>query len=168
MKNQFQQMMQTMLDQQRQANENQARLQAQAHEAQARLQVQMAKKDEDHAREMVRLQTQLIDVLERRPEPIAVAPPGPAHHRGNDPNVLYERFRKRGPKEFAGTKDPMATDDWLEQIENIFEIFTCTGLDLPARASGPGPGTQLSSRTFALGTTGVPKQQGLCRLHGAN
>ena len=122
-------MMQTMLDQQRQANENQARLQAQAHEAQARLQEQMAKKDEDHAREMARLQTQLIDVLERRPEPIAVAPPGPAHHRGNDPNVLYERFRKRGPKEFAGTEDPMAADDWLEQIENIFEIFTCTGLE---------------------------------------
>ena len=23
----------------------------------------------------------------------------------------------------------MAADDWLEQIENIFEIFTCTGLE---------------------------------------
>ena len=66
----------------------------------------MAKKDEDHVREMARLQTQLLDVLERRPEPIAIAPLGPAHHRGNDPNVLYEPFRKRGPKEFTGTEDP--------------------------------------------------------------
>ena len=41
MQNQFQQMMQAMLDQQRQANENQARLQE-----------QMARKDEEHAREM--------------------------------------------------------------------------------------------------------------------
>ena len=41
MQNQFQQMMQVMLDQQRQANENQARLQE-----------QMAKNDEGHTREM--------------------------------------------------------------------------------------------------------------------
>ena len=41
MQNQFQQMMQAMLDQQRQANENQARLQE-----------QMAKNDEGHTREM--------------------------------------------------------------------------------------------------------------------
>ena len=117
-------MMQAMLDQQRQA-----RIQAQALEAQARLQEQMAKKDEDHAREMARLQTQLLEMIERWPEPIPVEPFAPVHPRTNDPNILYERFRKRGPKEFTGIEDPMAADDWLEQIENIFEIFTCTGLE---------------------------------------
>ena len=44
MQNQFQHMMQAMLDQHRQANENQAWLQE-----------QMAKKDEDHAQEMVQM-----------------------------------------------------------------------------------------------------------------
>ena len=59
MQNQFQQLMQVMLDQQRQANENQVRLQE-----------QMAKKDKDHAREMAQVQRQLLEVLERRPEPV--------------------------------------------------------------------------------------------------
>ena len=65
MQNQFQQMMQAMLDQQRQANENQARLQE-----------QMARKDEEHAREMALMQRQLLEVLERRPEPAPAQPPG--------------------------------------------------------------------------------------------
>ena len=58
MQNQFQQMIQVMLDQQRQANENQARLQK-----------QMAKKDEDHGGEIAQVQRQLLEVLERRPKP---------------------------------------------------------------------------------------------------
>ena len=56
MQNQLQQKMKAMIDQQRQANENHARLQAQANENQAILQEQMAKKDEDHKREMAQMQ----------------------------------------------------------------------------------------------------------------
>ena len=94
MQNQFQQMMQAMLDQHCQANENQARLQE-----------QMAKKDEDHARGMTQMQRQLLDVLERRPGLAPVQPPGTQiviNDKENDPNALFERFRKRGRKEFTG------------------------------------------------------------------
>ena len=66
MQNQFQQMMQAMLDQQLQANGNQSRLQK-----------QMAKKDEDNAREMAQMQRQLLEVLERRPELAPAQPPDP-------------------------------------------------------------------------------------------
>ena len=81
--------MQAMLDQQRQANENQARLQE-----------QMARKDEEHTREMAQMQRQLLEVLERRPEPAPAQAPGPQiviNNREHDPNALFERFRKRGP-----------------------------------------------------------------------
>ncbi|XXG53565.1 hypothetical protein AAC387_Pa03g1647 [Persea americana] len=119
MQNQFQQMMQAMLDQQRRANENQARLQE-----------QMARKDEEHAREMATMQRQLLEMLERRPEPAPAQPLGTQiviNNREHDPNALYEKFRKRGPKEFTRHEDPLAADDWLEHTENIFEIFRCTG-----------------------------------------
>lgn len=116
MPNQFQQMMQAMIDQQRQANENQARLQE-----------QILKKDQDHAREMQEMQRQLLEVLQRRPEPVQAQPAIVINQREHDPNALFEKFRKRGPKEFFGTEDPLAADDWLEHTENIFEIFQCTG-----------------------------------------
>ena len=75
------------------------------------------------------MQRQLLEVLERRPAPVA-QPAGAQfvfNNRGHDPNDLYERFRKRGPKEFTGQEDPLAADDWLEYTENIYEIFQCTG-----------------------------------------
>ena len=114
MQNQFQQMMQAMIDQQRQANENHGKLQEQENENQARMQEQMAKNDEDHAREMVQMQRQLLEVLKRRPEPAPTQPSGTQiviNNKENDPNVLFERFRKRGPKEFTGHEDPLAADD---------------------------------------------------------
>ena len=70
--------MQAMLDRQHQGNENQARLQE-----------QMAKKDEDHAREMNQVQRQLLEVLEKRPEPAPAQPLGTQivfNNRWNDPN----------------------------------------------------------------------------------
>ena len=48
-------------------------------------------------------------------------------YRDHDPNILFERFRKRGPKEFSGQKDPLAADDWLVNAEKIFDVFTCIG-----------------------------------------
>ena len=62
---QFQELLQAMLEQQRQANESQAMLQRQANENQARFQEQMAKKDE----EMTQVQRQLLKVLQNRPQP---------------------------------------------------------------------------------------------------
>ncbi|XXG76882.1 hypothetical protein AAC387_Pa08g1150 [Persea americana] len=90
----------------------------------------MAKKDEDHGREMAQMQRQLLEVLERRPETAPTQPPGPQiviNNRERDPNALFELFRKRAPKEFTGHEDPLAADDWLEHMENIFEVFKCTG-----------------------------------------
>ena len=108
---QFQALMQAMLEQQRQANESQTRLQREANEVQARLQQeanenqarfqeQLAKKDE----EMVQVQRQLLEVLQHRPQPQPRQPGGPniiINNRDQDPNILFERFRKRGPKEFS-------------------------------------------------------------------
>ena len=102
-------MIQAMLDQQRQANENQARLQE-----------QMAKKDEDHAREMAQMQRQLLEVLGRMPELTPAQPADPQiviNNRENDANALFERFRKRGPKEFTGHEDPLTADDWLDHTD---------------------------------------------------
>ena len=90
----------------------------------------MAKNEEDHAREMAQMQRQLLEVLERRPEPAPAQPPGTQiviNNRENDPNALFERFRKRSPKEFTGHEDPLATDDWLEHTTNVFEVFRCKG-----------------------------------------
>ena len=57
--------MRAMLEQQRQANENQAQLQREANENQARFQEQLAKKDE----EMAQVQRQLLEVLQNKPRP---------------------------------------------------------------------------------------------------
>ena len=127
-----------MLEQQRQANEShtrmqreadevQARLQREANENQARFQEQLAKKDE----EMAQVQRQLLEVLQTRPQPPLRQPGGPniiINNREQDPNILFERFRKRGPKEFSSQEDLLAADDWLVNVEKIFDVFTCTGL----------------------------------------
>ncbi|XXG76317.1 hypothetical protein AAC387_Pa08g0685 [Persea americana] len=86
----------------------------------------MAKKDE----ELAQVQRQLLEVLSKRPEAVQPQNMGPRiviNNRDNDPNVLFERFRKRGPKEFTGKEDPLTVDDWLAHIENIFDISQCTG-----------------------------------------
>ena len=49
------------------------------------------------------------------------------NNRDHDPNVLFERFRKRGPKEFSSQEDPLAVDDWLVNKEKIFDVFTYPG-----------------------------------------
>ena len=84
----------------------------------------MAKKDEG----LTQVQRQLLEVLGRRPEPMPnVEAQLLGHHRDRDPNILFERFRKKGPKEFTGQEDPLAADDWLAHTENIFDLFQCTG-----------------------------------------
>ena len=85
----------------------------------------MAKKDE----ELAQVQRQLLEVLGRRPEPIQPQHMDPQiviNNCDNDPNVLFKRFRKRGPKEFIGKEDHLTADDWMAHIENIFDLFQCT------------------------------------------
>ena len=106
--------MRAMLEQQRQANENQARLQREANENQARFQEQLGKKD----KEMAKVQKQLLEGLQNRPQPqpLPNQPLGPniiTNNRDHDPNILFE--------------DPLAADNWLVNTEKIFDVFTCTG-----------------------------------------
>ena len=100
-----------MMEQQRRANETQARLQE-----------QMAKKDE----ELAQVQRQLMEVLGRRQEHVQHQHMGlqiVINNRDKDLNMLFERFRKRGPKEFTGKEDPLTADDWLAHTKNIFNLF---------------------------------------------
>ena len=86
----------------------------------------MAKKDE----ELTQVWRQLLEALERRLEPISTCLQGHniiTYSRENDPNYLFERFRKRAPKEFTGQEDPLTAGDWLAHMENIFEVFICSG-----------------------------------------
>ena len=45
-----------------------------------------------------------------------------------DLNKLVEKFRKRFPPEFHGIKDPAVADEWVVQMEKIYEVFKCTGI----------------------------------------
>ncbi|XXG47447.1 hypothetical protein AAC387_Pa02g2093 [Persea americana] len=122
--NQFQNFIQMMMEQQQRTNEMMMEQQRKANEIQARLQEQMAKKDEELA------QVQRQEVLGRRPEPVQhqhTSPQIVINNRDKDPNVLFEHFRKRGPKELIGKEDPLTADDWLAHTENIFDLFECTG-----------------------------------------
>ena len=49
------------------------------------------------------------------------------NNKEHDPNLLFERFKKRAPKDFSGQEDPLFANDWLVNIEKIFDVFTCTG-----------------------------------------
>ena len=72
-----------------------------------------------------------MEVLQNRPQPQPqplqpLCPNIVINNRDHDPNVLLERFRKRGPKEFSGQEDPLDADDWLVNTEKIFDVFICT------------------------------------------
>lgn len=45
----------------------------------------------------------------------------------HDFNELVEKFRKRFPPEFHGMEDPTDADEWVVQMEKIYEVFKCTG-----------------------------------------
>ena len=92
--NQFQDFIQRTMEQQQRTNEMMMEQQRKANETQAKLQEQMAKKDE----ELAQVQRQLLEVLSRRPKLVQHQHTGPQiviNNRDNDPNVLFERFRKR-------------------------------------------------------------------------
>ncbi|XXG41849.1 hypothetical protein AAC387_Pa01g2226 [Persea americana] len=43
--------------------------------------------------------------------------------RATDPNDLFDKFKKRAPPEFYGNEDPLDADEWIVQVEKIFEVF---------------------------------------------
>ena len=66
---------------------------------------------------------QVLDVVERVACPEQAVVP----IREVDPNVIFEKFLKRGPPEFTDTEDPLVADDWIVRMEKIFRVLECTG-----------------------------------------
>lgn len=66
--------------------------------------------------------------MQRQQQPQQLAPQiDSGGHREQDPNSLVEKFIKRGAKEFHGNEDLLDAVERLIQIENIFNVFLCTG-----------------------------------------
>ncbi|XP_073158651.1 uncharacterized protein [Henckelia pumila] len=42
---------------------------------------------------------------------------------------VAERFQKKGPKEFAGTTDPLVAEGWIRSLESIFDYMGITDTD---------------------------------------
>ena len=86
--------------------------------AEAERAAERAQADRDRAA----FQAQILALTDRAAQPVQVVIPP----REVDPNDLYEKFRKMVPPEFHGSEDPMAADDFIEQLEQIFIIFYYT------------------------------------------
>lgn len=71
----------------------------------------------------MQFQLQVLDVIER----VAQSSPTDAPIREEDPNVIFERFLKRGPPEFSGAEDPHVAGDWIVRMEKIFRVFEYMG-----------------------------------------
>ena len=68
-------------------------------------------------------QTQMMAVLQRPVPAAQVIMPA----RVTDPNDVFDKFKKRNPPEFFGNEDPLDADEWVVQVEKIFDVFGCTG-----------------------------------------
>ena len=68
-------------------------------------------------------QTKMMEVMQRQAQPTQVIIPAIIV----DPNDLFDNFKKRAPPEFYGNEDPLDADEWIFQVEKIFEVFRCTG-----------------------------------------
>ena len=64
-----------------------------------------------------------MEVLKRPTQLAQVIMPA----RVADPNDMYETFKKRNPLEFYGNEDSLDANEWVVQVEKIFDVFKCTG-----------------------------------------
>ena len=58
----------------------------------------------------------------------AVQKEGQPQAKEYDLNELVEKFGKRFPPEFHDIEDPAVADEWVVQMEKIYEVFKCTGV----------------------------------------
>ena len=77
------------------------------------------KQQEDHAV----FQTQMMEVLQRPTHPAQVIMPT----RVADSKDTYGKFKKRNPPEFYGNEDPLNVDEWVVQVEKVFDVFKRIG-----------------------------------------
>ncbi|KZV41366.1 hypothetical protein F511_34374 [Dorcoceras hygrometricum] len=63
--------------------------------------------------------------------------PGKSHEED-----VAERFRKQGPKEFAGTTDPLVAEEWIRSMETIYDYMGLANADCQASCSYQSKNTQ--------------------------
>ena len=73
--------------------------------------------------DFAQFQAQALEVVER----VASSEQAVVPIREVDPNVVFEKFLKRGPPEFMGTEDPLVANDWIVRMQKIFKVFKCMG-----------------------------------------
>lgn len=44
----------------------------------------------------------------------------------NEPNEISKNFKKRNPPEFNGSGDLMGADEFITQMEKLFDVFQST------------------------------------------
>ncbi|KAL5549389.1 hypothetical protein UlMin_004620 [Ulmus minor] len=59
----------------------------------------------------------------------------PPFRPGFERELLYARFGKLKPTEFAGSTDPLEAEEWLSSMETIFEFIRLTDQERVACAS---------------------------------
>ena len=64
----------------------------------------------------------MLQVLQRPVPPVQVSMLACV----TDPNDMYDKFKKRNPPAFYGNEDPLDVDEWVVQVEKIFQVFQCT------------------------------------------
>ncbi|KZV20916.1 hypothetical protein F511_38726 [Dorcoceras hygrometricum] len=50
-------------------------------------------------------------------------------HKNSHEEDVAERFRKQGPKEFAGTTDPLVAEEWIRSMESIYDYMAFSDID---------------------------------------
>ena len=83
---------------------------AKSHEAQLSMQAQIAFISQVQSQLQAYMQTPLVPPVQQQHN---VQTQVVVQHKENDPNVLFEQFRKRGATKFYGTEDVMQADEWL-------------------------------------------------------
>ena len=61
----------------------------------------------------------MLQVLQRPIPPAQVIVPA----RVTDPNDMYDKLKKTNPLAFNGNEDSLDADEWVVQVEKIFQVF---------------------------------------------
>lgn len=67
-------------------------------------------------------QPQMLAIMQKTTQPIQVV----MTPKENDPNETSKKFKKRNPLEFNGSGDLMGANEFITQMERIFDVFQST------------------------------------------
>lgn len=88
-------------------------------EAQVQNQTKQREDQTKQREDQATFHTQMLQVLQRLIPPTQVIVPAQLA----DPNDMYDKFKKRNPPGFCGNEDPLIADEWVVQMEKIFQVF---------------------------------------------